>query len=517
VLAPGVLLSDRYQLDARLATGGMGDVWRGTDLLLGRQVAVKVLLPTLVADPEFIARFRAEARIMAALHHPGIVQVYDCGEQPLANGTRADYLVMEYVAGEPLSQRIKAVGRLGVEQTLSVVAQAAHALHAAHCNGIVHRDVKPGNLLIQPDGTVVLVDFGVARSSDMARITSANAVPGTALYMAPEQAAGRPVSASSDIYALGAVTYHCLAGEPPYSGRTPLDIAVRHLHDEPPTPPAGLPVPVAALISRALAKAPADRHPSAEAFAEAAEAAMATAGTASTGGGTRTAAANAATMPITGAATAAAVAGVAAGAGAAIGAGVANRAGVAPGPRAAAGTFDDGTGPKTLPGLPIVPAGGSPAEPVTRRPERPSGRAVALAAGAALLVGGALLAVLGFGPGDGAVSREDPPASTAPSGGVPGAGASVGAGADADGNAPAPSGRTSDAPAAGAASTPTGTGSPTRSAGATPSTTPSAAPTTARPTATTPTATEPPSPTPASSNAPPSSPQAPAAASPANP
>ena len=287
MLAPGVLLNDRYRLDTRLATGGMGDVWRGTDLLLGRQVAVKVLLPALVAEPDFIARFRAEARIMAALHHPGIVQVYDCGEHPLAEGARADYLVMEYVAGEPLSQRIESAGRLGVAQTLSVVAQAARALHAAHSGGIVHRDVKPANLLIQPDGTVVLVDFGVARSAGMARITSTNAVPGTALYMAPEQAAGRPVSASTDIYALGAVAYHCLAGRPPYSGQNPLEVAIRHLHDEPPAPPADLPAPVAALLTRALAKAPTDRYPSAAAFAAAADAALATADATTTGGGIR--------------------------------------------------------------------------------------------------------------------------------------------------------------------------------------------------------------------------------------
>ncbi|MBO4210722.1 protein kinase [Micromonospora echinofusca] len=272
----------------------MGDVWRGTDVVLGREVAVKVLLPALVSDPDFIARFRAEARMMAALRHPGIVQVFDCGEDALADGGRADYLVMEFVDGEPLSRRIEAAGQLGVAETMSVVAQAAQALHAAHNRGIVHRDVKPSNLLVQPDGTVVLVDFGVARSTNVTSITSTNAVPGTALYMAPEQAAGRPVSAATDIYALGAVAYCCLTGGPPFTGDNPLQVAVRHLDDEPAPLPPEIPAPVAELVSRALAKDPADRFPSAAAFAEAARAARQTlpgtpAAAAAAGAGTGTA------------------------------------------------------------------------------------------------------------------------------------------------------------------------------------------------------------------------------------
>jgi serine/threonine-protein kinase len=273
VLEPGVVLSGRYRLDERVATGGMGDVWRATDTLLGRTVAVKVLLPSLVADPGFIARFRAEARMMAALHSPGVVQVYDVGEDTLAGGARADYLVMEYVAGQPLSQRLTAAGRLGVTETMSVVAQAARALHAAHRAGIVHRDVKPSNLLIQPDGTVVLVDFGVARSTAVTSITGTNAVPGTALYMAPEQALGKPVSAATDIYALGTVAYHCLAGQTPFTGNNPLEVAVKHTQDEPPPLPDDIPQPVRALVGRALAKDPTDRHPDAETLAEAAVAA----------------------------------------------------------------------------------------------------------------------------------------------------------------------------------------------------------------------------------------------------
>ncbi|MER7420108.1 protein kinase [Micromonospora peucetia] len=274
MLSSEVVLSGRYRLDERVATGGMGDVWRGKDLVLGRQVAVKVLLPALVSDPDFIARFRAEARIMAALRHPGIVQVFDCGEDDLPDGGRADYLVMEFVTGQPLSRRIEAAGRLDVAETMAIVAQVAQALHAAHLGGIVHRDVKPSNLLVQEDGSVVLVDFGVARSTDITSITSTNAVPGTALYMAPEQAAGRPVSGATDIYALGAVTYCCLSGSPPFTGDNPLQVAVRHLDDEPPELPHDVPEAVRALVSRALAKDPADRFSSGAAMAEAARAAV---------------------------------------------------------------------------------------------------------------------------------------------------------------------------------------------------------------------------------------------------
>ncbi|MEU4681233.1 serine/threonine-protein kinase [Micromonospora sp. NPDC023737] len=274
MLSSEVVLSGRYRLDERVATGGMGDVWRGTDQVLGRQVAVKVLLPALVSDPDFIARFRAEARIMAALRHPGIVQVFDCGEDDLPDGGRADYLVMEFVDGEPLSKRIEAAGKLGVSETMSIVAQAAQALNAAHRGGIVHRDVKPSNLLVQEDGSVVLVDFGVARSTNITSITSTNAVPGTALYMAPEQAAGRPVSGATDIYALGAVTYCCLTGTPPFTGDNPLQVAVRHLDDEPPELPHDIPEAVRALVSRALAKDPADRFSSGAAMAEAARTAV---------------------------------------------------------------------------------------------------------------------------------------------------------------------------------------------------------------------------------------------------
>jgi serine/threonine-protein kinase len=279
VLQPEDVLNDRYRLEERVATGGMGDVWKASDLVLGRTVAVKVLLPSLLTDPQFLTRFRAEARMMAAVHHPGIVQVYDCGEDT-SRPDRADYLVMEFVEGEPLSHRITETGRLEVEQTLSIVGQAAQALHAAHTAGIIHRDVKPSNLLVHPDGSVVLVDFGVARSTSVTSITSTNAVPGTVLYMAPEQASGKPVSPATDVYALGAVAYCCLTGNPPFTGDNPLQVAVAHLRDEPPPLPDDVPDDVAALVFRALAKEPAERFASAAAMAAAVQGILA-----GTGGG----------------------------------------------------------------------------------------------------------------------------------------------------------------------------------------------------------------------------------------
>ncbi|MFE0529754.1 protein kinase [Micromonospora parva] len=270
MLTRGVLLGDRYRLGERVATGGMGAVWRGTDVLLEREVAVKVLLPSLVADPEFTTRFRAEARMLAALRHPGVVPVHDVGQAVLDDGSQVDYLVMEYVEGEPLSARVRAVRRLDPATTMSVLAQAADALHTAHLAGIVHRDVKPGNLLVKADGTVVLVDFGIARSRHMAGLTAANMVLGTASYMSPEQATGQPVSAATDVYALGAVAYFCLAGQPPFHGDNPLAVALRHAQEDPAALPADTPPAVAAVVSRALAKRPEDRFGSAAELAAAA-------------------------------------------------------------------------------------------------------------------------------------------------------------------------------------------------------------------------------------------------------
>jgi serine/threonine-protein kinase len=268
VLRSGDVLDDRYRLDGPVATGGMGEVWRATDVTLRRTVAVKLLRPALLADPQSDARFQAEARIMAALTHPNVINVYDYGHAPPADGGAA-YLVMSYVDGQPLSRRITEAGRLSVAETAPVLVQAAEALHAAHRGGIIHCDVKPANLLIAPDGTVTLVDFGVARPAAVSAATVVDVVLGTALYMAPEQVTGRPVTPATDVYALGAVAYHCLAGQPPFTGQNPLQIALRHLSDEPLPLPPDVPPDLRTLIAHAMNKDPARRYPTATAFAAA--------------------------------------------------------------------------------------------------------------------------------------------------------------------------------------------------------------------------------------------------------
>jgi serine/threonine-protein kinase len=266
--ASGDLLDDRYRLDEHIGGGGMGDVWRATDTVLGRGVAVKLLAARRAGDPQFRTRFRHEARAMAALHHPGVADVYDYGET--GDGEQA-YLVMNHVDGQPLDERIAVAGRLGTAETMAVVAQAARALHAAHTAGIIHRDVKPGNLIVCPDGSVVLVDFGVASSTESAGLTGVDEVVGTALYIAPEQVAKRPIGPATDIYALGAVAYQCLAGRPPFPGTNPVTIAMHHLNDQPPPLPADVPAPARHLVATAMAKDPAARFPTAEAMAESAE------------------------------------------------------------------------------------------------------------------------------------------------------------------------------------------------------------------------------------------------------
>ncbi|WP_319460640.1 serine/threonine-protein kinase [Micromonospora sp. RTP1Z1] len=262
MLSPGVQLGNRYRLDERIASGGMGDVWRGTDQVLGRTVAVKSLLPALLDDPGFAERFRGEARSMATINHPGVVDVYDFGsDQNVA------FLVMEYVEGDALSSTLSRVGRLTPARTMALLAQAADALHAAHEKGIVHRDVKPGNLLVRPNGTLVLTDFGIARSDLVGQLTAAGSVLGTASYISPEQATGAVATPASDVYALGVVAYQCLAGRRPFEGDNPLEIAMKHVSEAPRPLPNDIPPQVKAIVERALAKDPAARWPSAAALA----------------------------------------------------------------------------------------------------------------------------------------------------------------------------------------------------------------------------------------------------------
>ncbi|SCF21426.1 serine/threonine-protein kinase [Micromonospora chokoriensis] len=268
----GRVVGDRYRLVESIASGGMGDVWRAVDETLDRCVAVKMLQPRLVTDPGFGERFRREARAMAALRHPGVAQVYDYGEVSGPDAPVLAYIVMECVQGQPLSERIAEVGRLGVAETMSIAAQTAGALQAAHDAGVVHRDVKPSNLIIEPDGHVVLVDFGVAVTQEAASLTGTNQVVGTALYMAPEQVTRNETTPAIDIYALGAVVYHCLAGRPPHQGENAVAVALRHLQDEPPPLPEDVPEAVRRLVATALAKEPTRRFPTAAAMATAAQA-----------------------------------------------------------------------------------------------------------------------------------------------------------------------------------------------------------------------------------------------------
>src|SRR3954466_15948408 len=270
MISPGVTLGGRYRLDERIAGGGMGDVWRGTDEVLGRTVAIKILLPALLEEPGFAERFRGEARTMATINHPGVVDVYDYGSE---EGTA--FLIMEYVEGDALSRTLSRVGRLTPGRTMALIAQAADALQAAHEKGIVHRDVKPGNLLVRPNGTLVLTDFGIARSAMLGQLTQAGSVLGTASYISPEQASGATATPASDVYALGVVAYQCLSGHRPFDGATPIEIAMQHVRETPPPLPADIPPNVRAIVDRALAKDPAARWPTAAAMANVARQAAA--------------------------------------------------------------------------------------------------------------------------------------------------------------------------------------------------------------------------------------------------
>ena len=185
--APGVTLSDRYRLEERIGGGGMGEVWRGTDEVLGRTIAVKMMLPSLVREPGFAQRFLTEARAMASINHPGVVDIHD-----YRSDEAGAFLVMEYVPGESLAQLLRREGALPPARVMAMMAQAAEALAAVHAKGIVHRDLKPGNLLVRTDGTMMLTDFGIARSPEANQLTATGAVIGTASYLSPEQALGRP-------------------------------------------------------------------------------------------------------------------------------------------------------------------------------------------------------------------------------------------------------------------------------------------------------------------------------------
>ena len=261
------LLGNRYRLGERIATGGMGAVYRAVDETLGRQVAVKALRRELADDPSFLERFRREARAAAGLSHPGVASVYDYGEhggQP--------FIVMELVDGETLAERVAARGRLPWQEAFAIGEQVAAALAAAHAHGLVHRDVKPANILLGRDGRAKVTDFGIAQAAQTATLTRTGMVLGSANYVAPEQAKGGHVGPAADLYSLGCVLFEAVTGETPYRGGNAVAIATQHVSAPVPDPRERrpeLPPEAAELIIRALQKQPAGRFPSGAAMAAA--------------------------------------------------------------------------------------------------------------------------------------------------------------------------------------------------------------------------------------------------------
>ncbi|MFD7989670.1 protein kinase, partial [Kitasatospora indigofera] len=271
----GTVLGGRYRLVERIGGGGMGSVWRAEDEVLGRQVAVKVLHRALFEEGTFAARFKREAQLLAALRHPGIVDVHDYGEGEEESGERAAFIVMELVEGRPLNEVLADGGPMGAERALGLLASALDALEAAHRRGIVHRDLKPSNLMLRGDDRLTVTDFGIARALASSRITASHTVLGTALYMAPEQAEGAATTPASDLYSIGVVCYELLTGEPPFLGESVLEVALKHIRDPAPELPSGIPPAVRELVAKALAKRPEDRFADAAAMAAAARAALA--------------------------------------------------------------------------------------------------------------------------------------------------------------------------------------------------------------------------------------------------
>lgn len=265
----GVTLSGRYRLQRLIATGGMGQVWEAVDSRLGRRVAVKVLKQEFSSDPEFLERFRAEARIVAMLNHPGIAAVHDYGETDMDGEGRTAYLVMELVNGEPLNSVLKRTGRLSLRHALDMLEQTGRALQVAHTAGLVHRDVKPGNILITPSGQVKLTDFGIAKAVDAVPVTQTGMVMGTAQYIAPEQALGEDAIAASDVYSLGVVGYEAVSGKRPFVGDGALTVAMKHIKETPAPLPADLPPNVRELIEITLVKNPGMRYRNGGQFADA--------------------------------------------------------------------------------------------------------------------------------------------------------------------------------------------------------------------------------------------------------
>src|SRR5271155_139086 len=257
------VLSGRYELSHLVARGGMAEVYRARVQLLARPVALKVLFPELSVDRSFVERFRREAQAAANLSHPNIVPVFDWGED---NGTY--FIVMEFVDGRALSSILRTAGPLHPDRAAEIAADVAGALAYAHRHGVVHRDVKPGNVLITEEGTIKVTDFGIARAVNTEEsLTQTGAVMGTATYFSPEQAEGMGVDSRSDIYSLGVVIFEMVTGRPPFLGDTPVAVAAKHVREHPPAPREinpGVPPDLEAIILKAMAKDPAHRYRPAE-------------------------------------------------------------------------------------------------------------------------------------------------------------------------------------------------------------------------------------------------------------
>ncbi|QCB49487.1 serine/threonine protein kinase [Rhodococcus sp. PAMC28707] len=268
-LKNGAVIAQRYRLLRLIATGGMGQVWEAMDNRLDRNVAVKVLKAEFSEDPEFLQRFRFEARTTAQLNHPGIAGIYDYGETRDESGESLAYLVMELVNGEPLNAVLGRIGKLPLGHALDMLEQTGRSLQVAHSAGVVHRDVKPGNILITPAGQVKITDFGIAKAVDASPVTRTGMVMGTAQYIAPEQALGDEATSASDVYSLGVVGYEVLSGTRPFLGDGALTVAMKHVREMPAPLPADLPPSVRELIEITMAKDPAARYASGGEFADA--------------------------------------------------------------------------------------------------------------------------------------------------------------------------------------------------------------------------------------------------------
>lgn len=260
------LIKERFRIDSLIAYGGMARVYKGTDLTLARTVAVKVLSEDLAKDPNFLLRFRREAQAAASLTHPNIVGVYDTGAE-----AGIHYIVMEYVEGSTLQEILSEEGPLSAERSAAIGADVARALAEAHKKGIVHRDVKPGNIMVAESGFVKVMDFGIAKAATAGALTQVGSVLGTVAYLSPEQARGEEVDSRSDIYSLGSMVYQMLTGRAPFTAETLMEM-INKLNNQAPTPPSRLnssvPPALEAVVMKSLAKDPARRFQNGNEFAE---------------------------------------------------------------------------------------------------------------------------------------------------------------------------------------------------------------------------------------------------------